>query len=145
MFTLLVPCCAVPKSFDVTMIFNSSLLCFVPGSCFINIFVFIYLHTSVHHYFHDVCVVYIVSRLVQLVGQELLIRREHPSCFLVFSGVYIAQSLVFCVVFCRSLFGCLLFLIWSLCCPSLDILHLLAPLESSNVFRINCISYSAKK
>jgi hypothetical protein len=37
---------------------------------------------------------------------------------LVFSGVRVAQSLVFCVVFCRSLFVLLCFFFWSLYCLS---------------------------
>ena len=41
---------------------------------------------------------------VPLVYQELLTLPEHLCSPLVFSGVHVAQSLVFCVVFCRSLF-----------------------------------------
>jgi hypothetical protein len=36
--------------------------------------------------------------------QELPTLSVHPSSLLVFSGVRVARSLVFCVVFCRSLF-----------------------------------------
>jgi len=36
----------------------------------------------------------------------------------IFSTVPIARSFVFCVVFCWSLFICLFFFIWPLCCLS---------------------------
>jgi len=39
-----------------------------------------------------------------LVEQELLTLPEHMSASPVFSGVHFAQPLVFCVMFCRSLF-----------------------------------------
>jgi hypothetical protein len=39
--------------------------------------------------------------------QELPTLPEHLSSPLVFSGVHVASSLVFCVVFCRSLFDLL--------------------------------------
>jgi hypothetical protein len=41
---------------------------------------------------------------VPLVEQELLTLQEHLRSSLVFSGVRVAWSLVFCVMFCRSLF-----------------------------------------
>ena len=40
------------------------------------------------------------------VGQELLTLLEHLSSLPVFNGVRVAWSLVFCVVFCTSLFVC---------------------------------------
>ena len=43
-------------------------------------------------------------RQVPLVEQELLTLPWHLSSSQVFSGVHVAQSLFFCVVFCRSLF-----------------------------------------
>ena len=49
-----------------------------------------------------------VTRRVPLVDQELL---TLPELTPVFSGVRIVQSLVFCVVFCRSLFVIFLFII----------------------------------
>ena len=45
-----------------------------------------------------------VTRQVPLVVQELIILPEHLGATLVFSGVRFAPSLVFCVIFCRSLF-----------------------------------------
>jgi hypothetical protein len=45
-----------------------------------------------------------VTRQVPLVVQELIILPEHLGSTLVFSGVRFARSLVFCVLFCRSLF-----------------------------------------
>ena len=46
----------------------------------------------------------IVTRLVSHVEQKLLTLPEYLSSSLVFSGVCVARSLVFCVMFCRSLF-----------------------------------------
>jgi len=43
------------------------------------------------------------------VEQELLTFLEHLSSHPVFSGVRVARSLVFCVVFCTSLFFLFLF------------------------------------
>ena len=40
----------------------------------------------------------------------------------VFSGIRVSRSLVFCVVFCRSMF--LSFVVWTLCCLSFDLLVL---------------------
>jgi len=45
----------------------------------------------------------IVTQPVPLVEQEMLTFPEHPSSLPVFSGVRVAQFLVFCVVFCRLL------------------------------------------
>ena len=44
-----------------------------------------------------------VTRVSQ-VDQELLTLLQHLSSHPIFSGVYVAWSLVFCTVFCRSLF-----------------------------------------
>ena len=44
-----------------------------------------------------------VTRRVPVEGQELLTLPEHLSSPLDFSGLCVAQSLVLCVVFCRSL------------------------------------------
>ena len=44
-----------------------------------------------------------VTQRVPLVEQEILTLPEHPSSLPVFSGVHVAQFLVFCVVFCRLL------------------------------------------
>ena len=49
------------------------------------------------------------ARLVLLVEQELPTNLEHTSSLSVFRGVRAAQSLVFWVVFCLSLFVCLSF------------------------------------
>jgi len=46
----------------------------------------------------------IVTWGVPHVEQELLTLQEHMRSSLVFSGVRVAWSLVFCVMFCRSLF-----------------------------------------
>jgi len=54
---------------------------------------------------------------------------HHPG----FSDGHVAGSLVFCVIFCRSLFVLLPFFVWSLFCLSVDLQFLAAPLVSSNV------------
>ena len=50
----------------------------------------------------------------------------------VFSGVRVTQSLVLCVMCCRSLFVFLSFFICPLCCLSFDLRILITPLVSSN-------------
>jgi hypothetical protein len=44
------------------------------------------------------------TRRVPLVEQEMFTLPVHPSSFPVFGRIRVAQSLVFCVVFCKSLF-----------------------------------------
>ena len=67
----------------------------------------------------------ILTRRVTIVEQELPTLPEHP----IFSGVRIAKYLVFCVVFCRSLFVLLSFFLCSLCCLSFfDLRILITPL-----------------
>ena len=61
--------------------------------------------------------------------QTLLTLAEHLSSTPGFCGVHGARSLIFCVVFCRSLF---LFFFWPLCFLSLDLRIPITPLVSSN-------------
>jgi len=65
-----------------------------------------------------------VTQWVPLVEQQLLTLAEHMRSLRVFSWVRVAQSLVFCVMFCRSLFVllfyCIVFntfvyILWSHC------------------------------
>ena len=56
------------------------------------------------HSWHITGFVTRVTRRVPLVEQELLNIPEHLRSPPVFGQVYVARSLVFCVVFCRSLF-----------------------------------------
>jgi len=76
-----------------------------------------------------------VARLVPLLEHEMLILPEHLSSPPVLSGVRVARSLVFCVMFCRSLFVLLSFC--SLYCLFFDILWwwlLITPVVFSNFF-----------
>ena len=59
--------------------------------------------------------------------QALLTHPEHLSSPPVFSGVYVTQSLIFCVVFCRLLFVLLYFFFWPLCCLFFDLQLLINP------------------
>ena len=73
-----------------------------------------------------------VTRRVPLVEQELLTLPEHLISSPDFNGVYVAQSLAWCVVFCRSLFVLYSFFFWPLCClSSFDLWILITPLVSS--------------
>jgi hypothetical protein len=65
-----------------------------------------------------------VTSWVPLVVQELLTILNHTNSLPVFTGVQVAQSLAFCVVFCRSLFvlffcHCIVFffVLWLLIIP----------------------------
>ena len=71
-------------------------------------------------------------RQVPLVQQELPTLPEHLSSPPVFSGVFVTQSSVFCVMFCRSLFVLLNFFFLPFCCLSFDLWILITPLVSSN-------------
>ena len=74
-----------------------------------------------------------LTRRVPLVEQELLTLPGHASSPPVFSGVRVARSLVFCVMFCRLLFVILSFFIWPLCCLFFfDLRILITPLASWN-------------
>jgi hypothetical protein len=71
------------------------------GPWFVNV-----TYTGVQHDFHiRWCSCRLtVTRRVPLVKQEMLTLPEHLSSILVFSDVRVAQSLVFCIMFCRSSF-----------------------------------------
>jgi hypothetical protein len=69
-----------------------------------------------------------ITRSVPLAKQEMYILPEYLSTTQVFIGVDIAQSVVFCLVFCRSLFFLLFFFYWSLYCQSFFDLRLLITL-----------------
>ena len=75
-----------------------------------------------------------VTRRVSLVEQELPNLPEHLSSPPVFSGV---RSLVFCLVFCRSLSILLFFFFWPLCYLSFFdsqiLISLLVSLNSLNI------------
>ena len=72
-----------------------------------------------------------VTRPVLLVEQELITLPEHLRSLPVIGGVRVARSLIFCVVFCRSLFVLLSLLFCPLCCLSFyDLQILITPLVS---------------
>ena len=74
--------------------------------CFICYNVYLFTYTVVLHDINnnnDVSRLTVTGRM-PLVEQELLSLPEHLCSSPVFSGVRVAQSLVFCVVFCKSLF-----------------------------------------
>ena len=62
------------------------------------------------------------------VEQELPTIPEHPYSPSVLSGVRVARSLVYCVVFCRSAFALLYFFFRPLCCLFFDLRILINPL-----------------
>ena len=93
----------IPHQNDVRFCFTP--ICFCKG--FILYFCYLYLLTyvGVQHNFHfRLCLCWLaVTRWVSLVQQELLTLQDHMTSLQDVSGVCVAQSLVFCVVFCRSL------------------------------------------
>ena len=56
---------------------------------------------------------------------------DHLSSLPVFSGVQVTRSLVFCVMFCKSLFVFLSLFFQPLCCLSFNLGIVIAPLVSS--------------
>ena len=65
--------------------------------------------------------------ILEIIGQYDV--KQSPP---VFSEVGVAESLVFCVMLCRSLFVLLSFLFWPLYCVFFDLSILISPLVSSN-------------
>ena len=81
-----------------------------------------------------------VTRRVPLVEQELLNPSETRKFIPVFSGVHVARSLVFCVVFGRWVFTFLSVVFLSLYCLFFfDVWLLITPLVYSNFFAIICL------
>ena len=60
---------------------------------------------------------------------------KHLSSPPIFSGFRVTPSLVFCVIFRRSLFVFLSFFMWSLCCLSVDLRLLITHSGSSNFLK----------
>ena len=69
--------------------------------------------------------------------QKLLTRLEHMSSLPDLSGIRVARSFVFCVMFCRSLL--LSFFLWSLCCLSFYLRLLIAPLYCLSLFYLSLL------
>ena len=91
--------------------------------------------TTIMKGYHDLSLGFVtrLARQVPLVEQELLNLQERLSSPLIFSGIRVTRSFVFCVVFCISLFVLLYFLFWPLCCLFFfDLRTLITPLVSSN-------------
>ena len=79
----------------------------------------------------QLCVSTRVTRRLPPLEQELPIFPEQLNSPSSFSAVCVARSLVFCIVFCTSLFVHLSFYLWSLCCMSVFNLRvLITPLVS---------------
>jgi len=100
-FPFLVPCCNVRFNFGVKTMFVFILVCYVGGKCFSC---YLYLFGCPTRFVCQMMFELFDSiRRVSLVVHVLLTRPEHlssPS----FSWVRVVRSLVFCVMFCRSLF-----------------------------------------
>jgi hypothetical protein len=76
-----------------------------------------------------VCTHYHIG-LINTDFNELLTLPEHQSSHPVFSGVRVIRSIVFCVMFCRTLFILLSFFCWPLCCLSfLDLRDMITSLR----------------
>jgi hypothetical protein len=66
-----------------------------------------------------------------------------PEFIPCFCGVRVARSLVFCVMFCRSLFVLLTFFFWPLYCMSFfDLQYLITPLVTPNISFCRLLSLS---
>ena len=82
-------------------------ICVVGGVISYLCYLHLFTYTGAQHNFHiRWCLCRLTgTRLVSHVEQELLTLPERRSSpVLVFSGVRVVRSLVFCVIFCRSLF-----------------------------------------
>jgi hypothetical protein len=81
---------------------------------------------------HSLLIPGLVTRLARRMPLVDFILSEHMSSPPDFSGVHGTRSLVFCVMFFRSLFVLFSFFFWPLCCLSFDLRILITPLLSSN-------------
>ena len=75
---------------------------------------------------------------MSLVEHELLTLPEHLISLLIFSGVHVAHSLIFCVLFCWSIFVLLSLLFWSLYCLSFILVTVLPVLLFWSLY---CLSF----
>jgi hypothetical protein len=78
------------------------------------------------------------------VEQEVRTLPDHMSSPPVFSGVCVTRSLVFWVMFCRSLFVLLTFFFRPLYCLYFDLRLLITLLVSSNSRPLCCLSYDLR-
>jgi hypothetical protein len=92
---------------------------------------------SCHHKWLIIRFVTRVKQQVPLLEQELLTLAEHLRSPPIFSEVGLAQSLVLCIVYWRSLFVLLSFLFWPLYCLSFNF-WLLINLLVSSIFSYIC-------
>ena len=84
-----------------------------------------------------------VTWQMPLVEQELFTLPEHMNSHLVFSEVCITRSLVFSLVFCKSLFILLSFSFWPYCLSFFDLWLLITPLVSCymSFWPLCCLSF----
>ena len=82
------------------------------------------------------CIIWIITFVSTFVTFYFCLRLRFswlPSSSLVFSAVRVAGYLIFCAMFCTSLFNLVFFLFWPLYCLSFfDLGILITPLKSSN-------------
>ena len=86
------------------------------GFMFYWCYVYIFTYTDVHISWSSCLLT--VTRRVSLMEQQLLSLPDHMTSLPVFRGIRVARSLVFCVMFCKSLF---VLFFWPLCCLSIDL------------------------
>ena len=80
----------------------------------------------------------VATRRVPLVENELPTLPEHPSSLPAFSGVRVVRSVVFCLLFCRSLF--VLFLLAIVLSFFVDLRILFTPLVSLNSLKSSFVT-----
>jgi len=111
-------------------------ICFVRVSCFIYVFfcVFIYVFWSPTRFPYQMMFVSFNSNTTGATCGAGTVKPFGLEFTLGFSVVRVTRSLLFCVVFCRSLFVLLSNFFWPLCCLSFfDLRLLIIPLISSNL------------
>ena len=90
-----------------------------------------------------ISVICIYLRILMSNTSSCLAESANPSGPRLFSGVHVARSLVFCILFHKSLFVLLWFFALPLCCLSFDLRLLVPPVVSSNCFpskKVNNVS-----
>ena len=99
-------------------------ICFVGGFMF---YLYLFTQTGVEHDFH-----------VRCCSCRLTVRRRVVQLTTAFSGVCVARFLLFCVMFCRSLFVSLSFFFFPLYCLPFDLLPALRFIACPSIY---CLSF----
>jgi len=107
-----------------------------------SVFVVLPIRSFPHSWFINGCVTKVTRRML-LVEQKMFTLPEHLSSCPDLSHVRVAQSFIFYVVFCRSMFVLLFTFWWPLYCLSFNLPLLITLLVSLNLFHSMVFRFSS--